>query len=192
MASSSESNHLSASAAAGTQEPRRRSVHFDTSPAATIGVSPGTSDVSSEASEAAGSETGGFCQQARRKSAPATNVMSKAAGIRGGDGSHEDVLGVVGPELRESLNKLHLTVLDNPEDLDMINPKLIARDELEILRLRQERKRSQDLSAAASSSSRSNNVNQSEAGGHPDDDGVVRSRDSKDSPPSSSSKTDSH
>lgn len=44
------------------------------------------------------------------------------------------------PELRRSLTKLADIDLGTAEDLDVVNPKLIARDELEILRMRQQKK----------------------------------------------------
>ena len=47
---------------------------------------------------------------------------------------------MLSPELRRSLTKLADIDLGTAEDLDVVNPKLIARDELEILRMRQQKK----------------------------------------------------
>ena len=47
---------------------------------------------------------------------------------------------MLSPELRRSLTKLADIDLGTAEDLDVVNPRLIARDELEILRMRQQKK----------------------------------------------------
>ena len=54
------------------------------------------------------------------------------------------------PELRRSLTKLTCDIdLGTAEDLDVVNPKLIARDELEILRMRKQKKQQREMDAHA-------------------------------------------
>jgi hypothetical protein len=112
---------MRSSLCAPVSEPRRRSVHFDASPS-TIIASAAAHDVPEEVVAAHSRH------YERRKSAPASALL----GV--GDAS----LAQLDPDLRKSLSKLCCTTLEDPdEDLDVINVKLLGRDELEILRLKQ-------------------------------------------------------
>lgn len=65
-------------------------------------------------------------------------------------GSSAEGLRVLDPELRRSLTKLTCDIdLGTAEDLDVVNPKLIARDELEILRMRKQKKQQRERDARA-------------------------------------------
>ena len=51
------------------------------------------------------------------------------------------------PELRRSLTKLcctNINIDETSEDLDVINPKLLGRDELEVLRMKKMKIKSKD------------------------------------------------
>ena len=99
----------------------------------------------------------------RRRSAPASAIRGAAAGLllarsRPGEdevhpvaaaaaasGSMSQTLKALDPELRRSLNKLSYTKLENPEgDLDVVRPKLLGRDDLELYRLKQMKKNTQE------------------------------------------------
>ena len=66
--------------------------------------------------------------------------MSLPLSYKAARGGSAEGLKVLSPELRRSLTKLADIDLGTAEDLDVVNPKLIARDELEILRMRQQKK----------------------------------------------------
>ncbi len=101
----------------------------------------------------------------RRRSAPASAIRGATASLLmarsrpGEDEIHPAAAGMsptikaLDPELRRSLNKLCFTKLENPEgDLDVVKPKLLGRDDLELYRLKQLKKQQhKEVGGAAAS-----------------------------------------
>ena len=153
-ASSKTCMTLSPSEAAGLGggETRRRSVHFDACPT-TLVVQAACSNPSQDEEEEepqGGSKAacGGLSiakhQQNRRKSAPPGVIPGSGAVKPSQNYDRElltpcsETLSTLDPELRRSLTKLSITnIEEDAEDLDVIRPKLLGRDELEIRRLKQ-------------------------------------------------------
>ena len=153
------SSGAGASAGGGSSEPRRRSVHFDACPTtlivedASIGASAAVTlaGVKEDQESYDGDTESDLLSPAvvkaheRRKSAPASAIRDAGGPASGGskDDFHSvammsDTLKALDPELRRSLTKLCATPLEEPqEDMDLVNFKLLGRDELEIRRLKQ-------------------------------------------------------
>ena len=76
-----------------------------------------------------------------------TGIFVIFSNLKSARGGGAEGLQVLSPELRRSLTKLADIDLGTAEDLDVVNPRLIARDELEILRMRQQKKQQQQREA---------------------------------------------
>ena len=146
------SNGCPLSSPSSPNEPRRRSVHFDTSPTTVVVTRLSSSGSRDEDDEDKDTRE----RYARRQSAPASAIRDGACRVSAADAEAAEVesgmshtLKALDPELRRSLTKLCCTNLENPdEDLDVIRPKLLGRDELEIHRLKMQQQ--QQRKAAAS------------------------------------------
>jgi len=148
---------LTPGAAAGDQPgPRRRSVHFGACPATVVAVVEKDStagsrecglDLAGEEGEALVALRG--ASGARRKSAPASAIRGALSGAHGGAlrSAEDDLhlsrrLQALDPDLRRSLKRLCATQLENPEeDLDVIRPNLLGRDEMELMKLKEIRQK---------------------------------------------------
>lgn len=144
---------MSLSVGAGGSEPRRRSVHFDACPTTLIVEDVPSLGVNVEVDEEYDGDTEGdhkdvlgVCKpqtNERRKSAPASSIRQGAPFQSTSESSNElklstSTLHTLNPELRRSLTKLCATTIEDPEeDLELVNFKLLGRDELEMERLKQ-------------------------------------------------------
>eukprot|EP00094_Tigriopus_californicus_P008922 TCALIF_08598-PA protein Name:"Protein of unknown function" AED:0.78 eAED:0.78 QI:0/0/0.25/0.25/1/1/4/0/233 len=120
----------------GGSEPRRRSVHFDACPttlivedASGLGVNVEVDEEYDGDTEGDNKDVLGVCKlqtNERRKSAPASSIRQGAS------------YPSTSKELRRSLTKLCATTIEDPEeDLELVNFKLLGRDELEMERMKQ-------------------------------------------------------
>jgi len=142
-------------AAADAAGRRRRSVHFGACPATVVAVvGQEDNESSAGASREGGLDLAGEEGEAlalrgaaalRRQSAPASAIrgaLGAGAALRSAEESlrlsHR--LQALDPELRRSLKRLCATNLENPdEDLDVIRPGLLGRDEMELMKLKEMR-----------------------------------------------------
>ena len=148
----------------GSEEPRRRSVHFDSKPSTVVHVEHQPSiDSLDDADDEMDPEVDeaeedpqekklnalavdlNSAKFMRRKSAPVASLVNMDPALAAKYHSVElsGTLKALDPELRKSLTKLKCTNIEDPEtDLEVVKNKLVGRDELEIYRQKQMQKAS--------------------------------------------------